>query len=67
MKYYNVAEYNLKSKLVFKNHVIYDDNIYTFDIESTSIMYNPSTGAYELYDKTKEPEYYEKWDNNRLK
>ena len=62
MEYYKVAEYNLKSKLVFKNHVIYDDNIYTFDIESTSIMYNPKTGAYELYDKTKEPEYYDTWE-----
>lgn len=62
MQYYNVAEYNLKSKLVFKKHVIYDDNIYTFDIESTSIMYNPNTGAYELYDKTKEPDYYDTWE-----
>jgi len=62
MQYYNVAEYTLKSKLVFKNHVIYDDNIYTFDIESTSIMYQPKTGTYELYDKTKEPEYYDTWE-----
>lgn len=62
MKYYKVADYNLKSKLVFKNHIIYDDNIYTFDIETTSIMYNPKTGEHELYDKDREPEYYNTWD-----
>lgn len=61
MKYYKVAEYNLHSKLVFKNHVIYDDNIYTFDIETTSIMYNPATGEHELYNKDHEPEYYNSW------
>ena len=58
MIYYKDAIYNIKPKLVKRKGKFYDDNIYTFDIETTSIIRNPKTGNVFLYDKTKDPEYY---------
>ena len=58
MIYFKNAEYNLISKLVKHKGKYYDDNIYTFDIETTSIIQNPKTGEVMLYDKNKTPEYY---------
>ena len=59
MVYYKDAIYNLKSKVVKRNGIYYDDNIYTFDIETTSIIYNPHTDKSFLFDKAKPPEYYD--------
>lgn len=59
MIYYKDAIYNLKSKIVKRNGIYYDDNIYTFDIETTSIIYNPNTDKSFLFDKRKPPEYYD--------
>ena len=58
MIYYKDAIYNIKPKLVKRKGKFYDDNIYTFDIETTSIIRNPKTGNVFLYDKTKDPDYY---------
>lgn len=62
MIYYKDANYNIIPKLVKRKGKYYDDNIYTFDIETTSIIYNSETGKSFIYDKTKDPEYYEKLD-----
>lgn len=58
MIYYKNAQYDIKPKLVKRKGKYYDDNIYTFDIETTSIIHNPNTGDTFIYDKSKEPEYY---------
>lgn len=62
MIYYKDAIYNIKPKLVKRKGKYYDDNIYTFDIETTSVIRNPETGEVFIYDKTKEPSYYEKME-----
>ena len=62
MIYYKNADYNLIPKLVKRKGKYYDDNIYSFDIETTSIIYNNETGKSFLYDKSFEPDYYEKME-----
>ena len=62
MIYYKNADYNLIPKLVKRSGKYYDDNIYSFDIETTSIIYNNETGKSFLYDKSFEPDYYEKME-----
>lgn len=59
MIYYKDYDYNLKPKLVKRNGKYYDDNIYTFDIETTSVIYNPFTDKTFLFDKSKPPEFYD--------
>ena len=62
MIYYKNADYNLIPHLIRSKGRYYDDNIYSFDIETTSLMYNPNTDTYELYDKSKPPKYYEPYE-----
>jgi hypothetical protein len=62
MIYYKNADFNLIPDLKKSKGRFYDNNIYTFDIETTSILYNPVTGQYMLYDTTQPPEYYDKWE-----
>jgi len=62
MIYYKDAIYNIKPKLVKRKGKYYDDNIYTFDIETTSVIRNPETGEVFIFDKTKDPKYYEKME-----
>lgn len=62
MIYYKNADFNLIPDLKKSKGRFFDNNIYTFDIETTSILLNPETGQYMLYDLTRPPEYYEKWE-----
>lgn len=56
MEYYKTADYDFTSIPVFKGKKVYDDNIYSFDIETTSI-YNQA-GMFELFNEKNEPSYY---------
>lgn len=62
MIYYKNADYKIIPDVKKAKGRFYDNNIYTFDIETTSILYNPETGQTMLYDNTQPPEYYEKWE-----
>ena len=57
MNYYKSSEYTVKNDIVKKNGRVYDDNIYTFDIETTSVFLS-SKNAVSDFDYSKKPEYY---------
>jgi hypothetical protein len=58
MVYYKDFNYTIKTKVYRERGKFYDDNIYTFDIETTSVYVFPD-GRSEIFDFQKEPKYYD--------
>jgi hypothetical protein len=56
MEYYKTAFYDFESIPVFKGKRVYDDNIYTFDIETTSMFKHD--GGVEMFNEKNRPKYY---------
>ena len=54
MNYYKNADYTVKNDIVRKNGRIYDDNIYSFDIETTSIFLSAKNDIID-FDYSKKP------------
>ena len=61
LNYYKSADYIIKNDIVRKNGRIYDDNIYSFDIETTSIFLSAKNDIID-FDYSKKPEYYADFD-----
>ena len=57
MNYYKNADYTVKNDIVRKNGRVYDDNIYSFDIETTSVFLSAKNEISD-FDYSKKPEYY---------
>lgn len=57
MNYYKSADYTVENDLVRKNGRVYDDNIYSFDIETTSVFLSAKNEISD-FDYSKKPEYY---------
>ena len=57
MNYYKNADYTVKNDIVRKNGRVYDDNIYSFDIETTSVFLSAKNEISD-FDYSKKPENY---------